>query len=489
MGFFAVLLGICAPLMAFAAREGTPTYYQPGSNTYVGTQRQPQIVGQRSYIYQVPVQAYPGAASGMMTPAGIATDEKPPWVLSADYARRYADFEFKTGVNSVLQWSKMVYNEIGVRLDSNFNMKNYDLFAYGEYRTGTMSSGGFSTDYDLEPYDPRKEDVGIFTISVGGQSGNTSNMKFGFGAKHMWDVGGWKLSPSIGYEIFKHNLKMSDHYYPNPAIYLPLLTPNGDYVFGDGTGGFISVPQGLAKEYAANGWYQVCLSPEDIKVAAVNIDGSPSVNIDGSLNTTDYDPIWMYFPWGVGPGECVIIGGDGPIIVPGVTHIYNTTWSGIFLGLEIEKQMTLKDKLRFYIQVGMPNYVADGIWPNRTDWQQNPSFIDEGSNGAYSYLAEMEYNYKLSDRLNLSLKVDTNFFHVGNIGGKLFVASYTDYLIDANGQYVFNDASGLACDPTIQAGCYPVLQTVEAHTVNIPDALKYATWQSFGIHLGVKYAF
>ena len=190
-------------------------------------------------------------------------------------------------------------------------------------------------------------------------------------------------------------------------------------------------------------------------------------------------------PWGVTSGECVIIGGDGPIVVEGTTHIYNTTWSGFYVGLEIEKQMTLRDYLRLYMQVGLPKYSSEGIWPNRTDWQQNPSFLDEGSNGAYSYTAEMEYNYKLSDRVKLSLKVDTNLFHVGKIGGELYVAEYSYYVTDENGQYVMDtyyDSNGNPYQ-------VPRLDTVEAHTEKVSDSLKRATWQSFGIHLGVKYAF
>ena len=114
---------------------------------------------------------------------------------------------------------------------------------------------------------------------------------------------------------------------------------------------------------------------------------------------------------------------------------------------------------------------------NRDDWQQNPSFLDEGDNGAYSYLAEMEYNLKVSDRLQLALKIDTNYFHVGKIGGKLYVATSGGYLIDENGQYILDENGN------------PIYQTTAAHTETITESLKEAIWQSFGVHLGVKYAF
>ena len=152
--------------------------------------------------------------------------------------------------------------------------------------------------------------------------------------------------------------------------------------------------------------------------------------------------------------------------------------------------MTLKDKLRMYFQIGMPKYSSEGIWPNRTDWQQNPSFLDEGSNDAYSYMAEMEYDYKLSDRLRLSLKVDTNYFHVGKIPGELYVAEYSQYVIDENGQYVMVEEYEYDSLGNIIGTYYvPMLETVPAHTEKVTDSLKRAVWQSFGLHIGFKYAF
>lgn len=119
----------------------------------------------------------------------------------------------------------------------------------------------------------------------------------------------------------------------------------------------------------------------------------------------------------------------------------------------------------------MPKYSSEGTWPNRDDWQQNPSFLDEGDNDAFAYEAEIEYVYNLSDRLKLSLKADTNYFHIGKIPGELYVAE----------SYVFvEDLENL--------GNYYV-DKIPAHTEYVKDSLKEATWQSFGLHLGLKYSF
>ena len=137
----------------------------------------------------------------------------------------------------------------------------------------------------------------------------------------------------------------------------------------------------------------------------------------------------------------------------------------------MEKQMTLADKLRFYVQVSMPKYSSEGTWPNRDDWQQNPSFLDEGTNGAFAYEAEMEYTYKLSDRMQLSLKADTNYFHIGKIPGELYVAEAYVYVEDANNPGNF------------------IIEKQPAYTEYVSESLKEATWQSFGLHLGLKYSF
>lgn len=505
-GEIAILATFLAPFAAFAANEGVPSYYQTGKTQtansaayskyansgytkYVGQSGQKQVVGTNTYTYQIPRQkianptnssamfvdgTYIGAANGTFTANGIALPaaSEPRTSIYAGYSRRFADFQFKTGVNSVLEWDDMMFNEVNVAAQHNFSLRNFDLFAYATYTFGDMSSGGLSMDYDLEPYTWVDPNNGIFTVSVGDQSGRTNHFRFGFGAHHIWDVAGWKLSPSIGYEIFKHNLKMSDHIYPNPGIYLPMMSDKGDYVYGDELGNYYTLP---INTEAPSDWYQVCLSPEDIMLASA--PGSGFFDLGTAITTVPYREEFDLVPWGVGPNECVIIGGDGPIRINGTTHIYNTTWSGFYVGLEVEKQMTLSDKLRFYVQFGLPKYSSEGIWPNRDDWQQNPSFLDEGSNGAYSYLAEMEYNLRLSNRLQLSIKADTNYFHVGKIGGELYVAAYSYFPVDENGQYIL-DENGL-----------PVLHTEAAHTQKITEALTEAVWQSFGLHIGFKYSF
>jgi hypothetical protein len=491
--FLAFICAVTASFSAFASNEGVPTYYSHGMSNdanragyekyknygytkYVGNSGSKQVVSSKSYSYQVPAQ-YSSVAQyrGAMTTNGVsqpASEQKT--TVYADYARKFADFQFKTGVNSVLEWDDMIINEINVGAKHVFDIRGFDLAVYGDYSRGSLSGGGLSMDYDLEPYDYAYPNDGIFTISMGDQTGKTSKLKLGMAAHHIWDLGGWKITPHIGYEIFKHDLQMSNHIYPNPGVYLPLMTSGGDYVFGDTAGNYYAVATdvNIADD---SGLYQICMGPEDIKVVLASIN---SGSIDGALyplgntlTTVDYSSSMGSLPWGVVEGDCVVIGGDGVIRVDGTTHIYNTTWSGFYLGLELEKQMTLADKLRFYFQVSAPQYSSEGTWPNRDDWQQNPSFLDEGDNGAFAYEAEIEYTYQITDRMQLSLKADTNYFHIGKIPGELYVAESVVYYEDENNPGNF------------------IAETKPAYTEYVSESLKEATWQSFGLHIGLKYSF
>ena len=486
--YISILLGICASMPAMASNEGAPAYYQKqttnmnraaypeyknrGYTDYVGQSGPKQVIATSSRTYQVPRPVQPEISyTGTTTKNGIArpASDDNGFSIYGGYSRRFADFQFTTSVNSILEWDDMIFNELTAGARYNFSLRNFDMLLFGEYTYGNMASAGLSMDYDLKPYDENLLNEGIFTVSVGEQSGDTHRMRFGFGAHNIWDIGGWKFSPIFGYEIFKHNLQMNDHYYPNPGVYIPLMTADGDYVFADETAGvYFPVPLAQAQDYADSGYYQVCVSPAEIKVASVDASGGLMMN---DL-TEPADPN-STVPWGVTYDECIVIGGDGPIVIPGKTHEYNTTWSGFFIGLEIEKQMTWNDKLRLYGQIGLPKYSSEGIWPNRTDWQQNPSFLDEGDASALTYSLEMEYELKLSDRLQLSLRADTNYFHVGKIGGEIYWAPYTEYSYATN-------ADG---DIDIIATTYP------AYTEHVSDALKEATWQSFGLRLGLKCSF
>ena len=182
-GSFAFLLGMLIPTVAFASNEGVPSYYQNNNTTtvnraaygnyanqgytqYVGQSGNKQIVGSTSYSYQVPRPTLP-TNTGTITANGIAMPIDDGTSIYASYSRRFADFEFKTGVNSVLEWDDMVYDEITLGVRHNFSVRDFDMFAYGEYSMGFMNHGGLSMDYDLEPYDASDPYYGIFTVSVG----------------------------------------------------------------------------------------------------------------------------------------------------------------------------------------------------------------------------------------------------------------------------------------------------------------------------------
>ncbi|MBO7645135.1 MAG: hypothetical protein J6S57_02405, partial [Alphaproteobacteria bacterium] len=185
-----VLCGFVAPLACFASNEGVPFYYQnnnglnanraaypsyqqQGYTKYVGNTGKKQVLSSRNYSYQVPA-ARPVVSDinrGTMTNNGIAgVSNENKTSVYAGYSARFADFQFTTGVNSILEWDDMLFNEINVGAKHIFDLRGFDLALYGDYKRGTLYGGGLSMDYDLEPYDYAYPLEGIFTVSVGGQT-------------------------------------------------------------------------------------------------------------------------------------------------------------------------------------------------------------------------------------------------------------------------------------------------------------------------------
>ncbi len=451
-----------------ASKEGVPVYYQnlPVNNVYYrGNSTPNNVVVARNTSYGQSQYRYNNQTDFTSSKWNL---EETGWALGADVGRRYADFTFETGVLSKLSWTNMIFNEIGVNLAKTFDLGDYPIQLKADYRHGTMADSGDSYDDDLRtnPLDPY---ASLYTISVGKSEGKTDSFRLAVGAKDIWNLGGWKLTPYIGYEIFQHDLKMKDHRYPNQGVNIPALTQNGNYIFTDGDGTFYS-----GTEATDTYPYQVCLSPEDLPIFT-NFTGTTTTLNQTTWVSTPPD----YPPWGVSADQCVVIGGDGEILVDGITHIYNTTWSGFFVALGLEKQFSINDKLSAYAQIGVPYYESDGIWPNRTDWQQDPSFTDKGS-GGFSYKLEAEYTYAFSPSLKLSIKVDTDYYRKGKTEGTLYAAGYWDYTYDSDGIPETDCSSGT---------CYYVMEYKNPESIHDPDALKWAEWQSFGLHIGLKTIF
>jgi hypothetical protein len=67
------------------------------------------------------------------------------------------------------------------------------------------------------------------------------------------------------------------------------------------------------------------------------------------------------------------------------------------------------------------------------------------------------------------LRADTNCFHVGEIPGELYIAGSYQYVEQEDGTIIIEETA--------------------PYTEYVSNSLKRATWQSFGLHLGVKYSF
>ena len=73
--------------------------------------------------------------------------------------------------------------------------------------------------------------------------------------------------------------------------------------------------------------------------------------------------------------------------------------------------------------------------------------------------------------MSLSIRADTNYFHVGKIPGELYVAAAQIYVEDEDNPGNF------------------IIEEQPAYTEHVSESLKEATWRSFGVYVGLKYSF
>jgi hypothetical protein len=133
---------------------------------------------------------------------------------------------------------------------------------------------------------------------------------------------------------------------------------------------------------------------------------------------------------------------------PGVTHIYNVTWLGPYFGLGLERAFSPLQTLSLYAEFFVPVYKADGIWPYREDWRQDPSFVDEGGS-SYGLLLEAMYRYRFRSNME---------FVVG-------------------GQYEYIQAKGADTE----------LYFTDGTVAELPGSIVSADWRSYSLLVGLAF--
>ena len=396
------------------------------------------------------------------------------WTFDVQYKKNSAHFMFRSDVGSILNWDEIKTKETIYKVSKDFMIKNRQYVFTAKYGKG---SGETTRTSDDDIYNE------AHIISLGAGSVDLSNWSVSLGLRNFWKLGTWDVTPYIGYKEKKTDFVMFDHATPS-TYYLDYFCQFGD------DEGVVTIGNDTYENVCSAGinlldhldnydyWSQVMYyAEEDDEGNITKLSGTVDeadmfipgfVEFDdgtGVVNLSAGDQIYQEdycYTAESGNMVCIESGDDGtPLLLAfggvssifiqdGITHMYFVTWSGPFVGVNLERKLSEKEDLNLYLEYFKPKYKVWGNWPNRTDWMHDPSFNDEGGQGM-GYSFDLSYKYRLYN--NLALTADINY----------------EYLKNENATTILYFADG-------SVGVYP-------------DAILLSRWKSYGLTLGLSLKF
>ena len=369
------------------------------------------------------------------------------YALTGLYKQSKSHFMFKTDVGSILNWDEIDIREQEFKLDYNFIFRNKKFVAKGIFGTGkgvtqrTSDDDIFNQDH-LISHGKGKVDVKTYHISLG--------------LRDVYQVMGWNITPFIGYKTRGQDYIMHDHVEPHPFQIERMCIDPGDWEgYSDVCRGGISPSDhGLsADQFYYADEVDGEMVPSDETVTNTTIpggvtlsNGKAHVNIGYGDRIEDTD--FCFHQEGDTPTQftCLKRGEDGGNLMmafggsstihtrEGITHKYFVDWSGPFISVKLNKNISEKETLFLYAEAFKPFYKVNGDWPQRTDWAHNPSFIDSGGSG-YGILFDLVYNYKFKENIIFVAGLNYEYLQNRNADTLLFFADGNQELYKKSVEY------------------------------------------------------
>lgn len=393
--------------------------------------------------------------------------QKKGWILDANLSHEFASWGFdmkKAG--SKLHYDNLRWNAINAELG----------YYFGDSTPMQVKIGGkYGVQFDESPMvdDDISSDAmwvnwgnnvieGTPAVSIGTSKGGTEyGYNAEFGLTNFFEMGRVKVTPSIGYRYFKHNLKTKSN-----------------------RGAMINVVN----------------SPENVNCIIVQdgeIQCGPYVGFSGggfagfqTAAQAGTDTVTVYDIYGnqiylvVDPttGNYIVQNGGGSLDLGttyyyeqhGVSHKYETEWYGPYIAFDLEYIIDNDNIINAGLEFGLPIYDSKGDQPYRFDWQHPTSVEDKGGLGDAVHLGlNAEWATTVSDNVMFTLGLDYDYYRVGG-------ASATTYL---NPNHYYN----LLQNGLISEDDYNVLQS-KGWKDKVDNEIT-SVYKSMGIHAGVKVKF
>lgn len=358
------------------------------NNNYQSYQNQNARPQQRS---SQNMQNTKSSSGGFFANAGI-THENAMWKL-----------EMKNAANSILRYDDVAWNVFDVNGGYIFDFGSTKMqidagFKYGmQWDKANMidddiSNGGYDPVEYWSDEDGDKEinpDVDKYigtssghALSVGSSDdGNMLGFNVGFGLTDFFKWGNFRITPSVGYRYLKYKLETKNSH-------------------------------GLAVASAA------CFS-----MVSGEIQCDPLIvlyNTDSEGYVTGTTQVIWREEWNqnlqISPGYDYIDPGDTYYYSQvGVTHSYETEWSGPYIALDMAYDINQNNIVNGRVELGFPGYTSKGDQPYRWDWAHPTSVKDSADMFSALHLG-LAANWKtaISNSVWLSLGLTYDYYSVSD---------------------------------------------------------------------------
>ncbi len=354
-----------------------------------------------------------------------ANNEKQGFKLNAYLSHEFANWDFEmNSAKSELRYDGLAWNVIegeGIYYFGSSTPMQIKVGArYGVQFGETsmidddISKGG----YGYQDYDEGR--VSGYAMSVGtSKDGSQFGFNAAFGLTDFFTWGRVKVTPSVGYRYFKHELYTKD----NSGLTMDVFMGNSSHPYINcisNNGETQCDPFILFQFYDASGKSLGTsvtgrLEAEDGSLTDVIVDSAPSGT---AFATVDVGDTYYYHQ-------------------NGTSHKYETLWQGPYVALDMEYAINDSNFVNAGVEFGLPMYDSKGDQQYRIDWAHPTSVEDKGGFGdAYHLGLNAMWSTAISRTVMFSLGLTYDYYKVSG-------ADATTYLNPSYYQATLDDVTAI----------------------------------------------
>lgn len=243
-----------------------------------------------------------------------------------------------------------------------------------------------------------------YAMSIGTSDGGSQvGFHAALGLTDYFKWGRVKITPSVGYRYFKHELITKN----NSGLTMDVFSGNASHPYVN----CISV----GSEMQCDPFVLFEFFDSTGTSLGTTVTGRETDEV-GSL--TD---IITAIPAG-GAVVSVNLGDTYYYTQVGTSHQYETEWAGPYVAMDMEYVINNTNMVTAGVELGLPKYTSSGDQPYRVDWAHPTSVEDKGGFGdAYHLGLSAMWSTMLTDSTTLSLGMTYDYYNVKNADATTYI--------------------------------------------------------------------